>query len=76
MKKRSPKRGAVDFGALVAASPAIEVLDGSLLTRGYVRSSARVSKRRDGTFTVRCVWRNRGEVQSAVTFSLQGVPLR
>jgi hypothetical protein len=76
MSRRPPKRGTIEFAGLVAASPPIALLDSDLRSRGYERSSARTHKRRDGTFTVRCVWRHRGEVASAVTFSLQGVPLR
>jgi hypothetical protein len=75
MRKRSPKRGAVDFSMLVAASPPIEAIDGALTSKGYQRATSRAYARRDGTYTVRCVWRRRGEVLSAVTFSLQGMPL-
>jgi hypothetical protein len=74
-RKRSPRRGTVDFENLVAANAAIDTLGDNLRRNGYERGSVRAHKRRDGTFTVRCVWRQRGVLASAVTCSVQGLVL-
>ena len=75
MKKQSPKRGAISFEDLVAQVAAIDTIDDNLRRGGYQRHSARAYKHRDGAFTIRCVWRQRSVLASAVTCSLQGISL-
>lgn len=74
-RKRSPKRGTPDFDALMRAVPRIAALDTMWRDRGYQRTRARASRRRDGTFTVRIVWRNRDELVSAITCTFEGLTL-
>jgi hypothetical protein len=74
-RKRSPKRGVLDFAHVVDAVPELSSIDEGWRGRGYERTRMRAWRRRDGTFTIRAVWRKRGELVSAVTCTLEGVAL-
>lgn len=74
-RKRSPKRGTLDFDDLVARHAAIDAVDEHWCRQGYERSRARAYRKNDGTFTVRLVWRRRSALVSAVTCTLEGLTL-
>ncbi|MDQ2084534.1 hypothetical protein RA307_30500 [Xanthobacteraceae bacterium Astr-EGSB] len=72
-RKRSPKRGTVQFDAIIAACPPIDAADAYWRGEGYVRANAQAFRRRDGTYTVRLVWRCRTRLVSAVTCTYVGL---
>jgi hypothetical protein len=74
-RARAPKRQAPDFDRLVVSEPSIASVDELWRARGYQLTGARAYRRKDGTFTVRVVWRKRGELVSAVTCTMEGVAL-
>lgn len=78
-RKRSPRRGKIDMGTLLAVVPALATHDKRWISEGYERTSARVWRSGDGTFTARLVWRNRelpgNALVSTVTYTLRGVAL-
>jgi hypothetical protein len=62
------------FDALLAANPALAALDCAWLTAGYTRASARMWLRRDGSHTLRVVWRKREDGGSVtITHVFRGV---
>lgn len=74
-RKRSPRRGSLDFAAVVSGGGALSECDALWCGHGYERGTARAFRRRDGTFTVRLVWRKRGDLPSTVTYTLEGLAL-
>jgi hypothetical protein len=74
-RKRPPRRGALDFGQVVAAHAHVAALDDHWRRDGYERGGARAFRRRDGTFTVRLVWRKRDASLSTFTCTLRALAL-
>lgn len=74
-RKRLPRRRALDFAELVKRHATIRTVDGYWREHGYLRASARAHAKRDGTSTVRLVWRRRDAIVSAVTCTLEGIVL-
>jgi hypothetical protein len=66
---------AVEFERLVAASPDIARHDALWRSFGYVSTGGRLFRCKDGSWTARLVWRNRGEIVSTVTYTVRGLRL-
>jgi len=74
-RHRPPRRIVIDFERLLSADQSLAAMDGTWIGQGYRRSSARLWRRRDGTYTARVVWRNHDRLVSAVTFTVEGIVL-
>ncbi|GLK74714.1 hypothetical protein KHC23_22960 [Ancylobacter dichloromethanicus] len=64
---------AVAVAAVLAADATLAAADTAWLERGYARTSCRVWRCRNGTFTARMVWRNRDNVVATITYVAQGL---
>ena len=72
-RKRSPKRGTIDFAAIIDAVPSLAERDVILRETGFQRAGGTVRRRRDGSFTVRLVWRRReGCLSSSFVYTMHG----
>lgn len=69
------KAAVVQLDALLAASTRLALMHESLTAQGYACSGGRLSRRKDGTWSARLVWRNRPAGLS-VSFSANGLVLR
>ncbi len=73
---RRRRRTAVTFDVLLAANPALAAQDSLWLAEGYDRAGARMWQRRDGSRTLRVVWRKREiGVSVTITHVFRGVAL-
>lgn len=70
------RRITIEFEDLLAASPRLKLFDTSNLAQGYHRHRARLWRRKDGTYTARCVWRHPTAAVTTITFSEAGLVLR
>lgn len=71
--KRSSRSGpVVQLDALLAASARLALMHETLTAQGYACSGGQLSRRKDGTWSARLVWRNRPAGLS-VSFSEQGL---
>lgn len=74
--KRSRRNAPVfQLDALLAASTRLAFMHEALTAQGYACSGGQLSRRKDGTWSARLVWRNRPAGLS-VSFSAQGLVLR
>lgn len=72
---RSPRRLVIDIADVLAASPLLARMDAQWLANGYDRTSARLWRCPDGSYTARLVWRDRARALSTITFTVRGVIL-
>ncbi len=56
---RKPRKIAIEFDRLLAVDAELAAADAHWLASGYARSSARLWRCRDGSYTARLVWRDR-----------------
>ena len=70
---RRPRHPSADFDQLLASDFMLAESDAQWLRRGYVRSSARLWRCRDGSYTARLVWRHRGARLSTITYIVRGM---
>jgi hypothetical protein len=75
MSKRGRRRMVIDFDRLLLADARLAASDTLWRAQGYQRSSARLWLCRDRTYTARIVWRNRVQLVSTVTYTVQGLVL-
>lgn len=73
--KRRRRRVTIDISELLAVAPALAKHDEHWRGAGYARAGARLWHRKDGTFTVRLVWRSRDALISTVTLTATGEDL-
>jgi hypothetical protein len=66
----------IELNTLLAADGGLARQHATWTAQGYSLTSARLWQCRDGTVTARLVWRNRAEVVSTVTWTVQGIVLR
>ncbi|MDQ2084664.1 hypothetical protein RA307_31170 [Xanthobacteraceae bacterium Astr-EGSB] len=75
-RKQSPKRGAIDFAAIVGATADLTDRDAAMRAAGFERAGATVRRRRDGNVTLRLVWRRRdGCLGCTFVYTIQGLSL-
>lgn len=75
MTRRKPRRLTISIEQLLASSDTIRKQHELWTAERYAITSARLWRCRDGSFTARVVWRNRTEIVSTVTCTVQGVIL-
>lgn len=72
-RKHAPRRGALDVDRLIAGDEGLTQHDAMWRRLGYQCAGGKAWRRRDGTYTVRIVWRKRQPDEvSTVTYSVQG----
>jgi hypothetical protein len=69
------RRLVVDFDLLLSVDGGLADADAMWLGNGYARSSGRLYRCRDGSYTARLVWRNRAEIVSTITYTVRGLVL-
>ncbi|MGD9769468.1 MAG: hypothetical protein AB7U62_17675 [Pseudolabrys sp.] len=73
MARRRRRVIVVDFERLLAADRGLADADARWRAEGYSRSSARLWRCKDGSFTARIVWRQRGATLSTITYVVRGL---
>lgn len=73
MKRRA--RLVMDLAVVLAMDDDLARQDATWRRRGYERSSCRVWRCGDGSFTARLVWRNRQATVSTITCVMRGLRL-
>ncbi|BBF92379.1 hypothetical protein [Blastochloris tepida] len=75
-RKRSPRRLTVNFDKLIAEDADLAKHDALWTRLGYRRAGGKLFGRRDGTCTLRLVWRRTvGNVKTSVSYTMQGLSL-
>lgn len=75
-RKHSPRRLDVDFDALLAADAQLKIHHDLWTGYGYRFDGGRGWRRKDGTFTIRFVWRAPVKaVVKTVTYTVEGYVL-
>jgi hypothetical protein len=70
-RKRS--RATVDQDAVLALDPELASSHASWTAAGFALASGRLWRCKDGSWTVRLVWRKRGAVNTTISFTRHGV---
>ncbi|HSI41784.1 MAG TPA: hypothetical protein VLA00_14670 [Xanthobacteraceae bacterium] len=74
-RPRPARRVTIDIADVLAADSRLAQMDAQWLASGYARTSCRLWRCKDGTYTARLVWRNRSLAVSTVSLSVEGIML-